>query len=193
MDRAKSGAQAPTGPEVPSLNPVPTPEEEEVGDEPPVPTDGTYWVLVCNPAKWAIDKFLESGATADTWGVGPATHQRLARGSLPLLCWRGPPEQREREGREPLEPGIYAVREIEGPSFAGTGANDAYWASDAGREPGWPTVGVRYLRNYLRQPLTIERLREERPSLSRLLLDGFQAASFPISADDFHAVLDLLA
>lgn len=98
----------------------------------------------------------------------------------------------ERDGREPLEPGIYAVCEIEGPSFAGTGANGAYWAADAGRDPGWPTVGIRYLRNYLARPLTIERLREEQPGLSRLLLDGFQAASFPISADDFHAVLDLL-
>ena len=72
------------------------------------------------------------------------------------------------------------------------GANDAYWAADAGRDPGWPTVGVRYLRNYLGRPLTIERLRQERPSLSRLLLDGFQAASFPISEEDFQAVLELL-
>src|SRR5262249_54097239 len=30
------------------------------------------------------------------------------------------------------------------------------------------------------------------PNISRLLLDGFQAASFPITASDFHAVLELL-
>lgn len=36
------------------------------------------------------------------------------------------------------------------------------------------------------------RLRAERPDISGLLLNGFQAASFPITARDFHAVMDLL-
>lgn len=36
------------------------------------------------------------------------------------------------------------------------------------------------------------RLRAERPNLSRPILKGFQAESFPISADDFHGVLSLL-
>lgn len=189
----ESVATPPAAREVPSLNPAPTPEEEEVGDEPPVPTDGPYWVLVCNPAKWAIDKFLESGVMADTWGVRPSDASKFGAGQLALV--RVGVDRRsaaDRDGRESLKPGIYALCEIEGPSFAGTGANGAFWAADAGRDPGWPTVGVRYLRNYLAQPLTIERLREELPGLSRLLLDGFQAASFPISADDFRAVLDLL-
>ena len=65
------------------------------------------------------------------------------------------------------------------------------WAKNAARKPGWPTVGVRYLRNFLRRPLTIQRLRAERPELSGLLLDGFQGASFPISSRDFHTVLEL--
>jgi hypothetical protein len=41
-------------------------------------------------------------------------------------------------------------------------------------------------------PLTIERLRAERPGVSHLLLNGHQAASFPISAADFQAVMELL-
>ncbi len=183
----------PTAQEMPPLDPAPTPEEGEFGDEPPVPADGPYWVLVCNPAKWAIDKFLESGVMTDTWGVRPSDASKFGAGQLAIV--RVGVDRRngaERDGREPLEPGIYAVCEIEGPSFAGTGASGVHWAADAGRDPGWPTVGIRYLRNYLAQPLTIERLREEQPGLSRLLLDGFQAASFPISAGDFRAVLDLL-
>ncbi len=51
---------------------------------------------------------------------------------------------------------------------------------------------IRYLRGYLNSPLTIDRLRAEKPDVSKLLLDGFQAASFPISGDDFRAVLELL-
>jgi hypothetical protein len=40
-------------------------------------------------------------------------------------------------------------------------------------------------------PLTIERLAEA-PDISPLVLNGFQAASFPISADDFHRIMALL-
>jgi hypothetical protein len=66
------------------------------------------------------------------------------------------------------------------------------WAPGQAREPGWPTVKLRYLRTYLGDPLTIERLQAEKPDISGLLLNGFQAASFPIPADDFRAVLALL-
>jgi len=52
--------------------------------------------------------------------------------------------------------------------------------------------GIRYLRTYAENPLSIERLRQEAPTLSHLLLDGFQAASFAVPADDFHTVLDML-
>src|SRR5262249_36533258 len=76
--------------------------------------------------------------------------------------------------------------------FSGTGANDEFWASDEGRAPGWPTIRLRYVRTYLNAPLTIGRLRAEKPHVSKLLLNGFQAASFPISSADFRAVMDLL-
>jgi hypothetical protein len=91
-----------------------------------------------------------------------------------------------------LEPGIYALCEVESEYFLGTGSNDAFWSEGEGREPGWPTVRIRYLRTYAKSPLSIETLRRERPSLSPQLLDGFQAASFPISESDFRAVMELL-
>lgn len=150
-------------------------------------------MLVCNPEKWAIERFLESGETDDTWGVRPSDSSKFDAGQLAIV--RVGTDRRnsaERSGRKPLDAGIYAVCEIRGPSFPGKGANGAYWAADAGRSPGWPTVRVRYLRNYLNRPLTIKQLREERPDLSHLLLGGFQAASFPITAADFLAVLELL-
>jgi len=157
------------------------------------PKSAQYWVLVCNPAKWAIDKFLASAPASDTWGVRPYDAPKFGVGQLAIV--RVGVDRRsaaDRKGRAPLVPGIYAVCEIESSSFAGTGANDQYWAKDSGREPGWPTVRIRYLRNYLERPLSIERLRQEYPDLSPLLLNGFQAASFPIEAADFHAILELL-
>jgi HNH endonuclease len=98
----------------------------------------------------------------------------------------------ERKGAPPLEPGIYALCEVESGAFAAAGASDQFWAPGEARETGWPTVKLRYVKTYLGAPLTIERLRTEAPDISHLLLDGFQAASFPISADDFNKVISLL-
>jgi predicted RNA-binding protein with PUA-like domain len=170
------------------------PPAKGVKDETPVITgDAPYWVFVCNPAKWAIDRFLADGIAEDSWGIRPSDQGRFAFGQLGIV--RVGVDKRSaamRGGKPKLESGIYALCEVESAAFPGTGGTDSYWAPSEAREPGWPTVRIRYLRSYLNAPLTIERLRAERPDVSNLLLNGFQAASFPISGDDFRAVLELL-
>ena len=173
------------GPRPSSLEKV----EMPVNDQSEVP----YWVFVCNPAKWAVDKFLASGIDVDTWGVRPSDAKKFSRGQLGIV--RVGVDQRsiaDRNGHPRLEAGIYALCQVESEVFKGTGANDAFWAEGKHREAGWPTVRLRYLCRYLENPLTIERLRRDRPDLSPLLLDGFQASSFPISADEFHVILEML-
>jgi predicted HNH restriction endonuclease/predicted RNA-binding protein with PUA-like domain len=153
----------------------------------------TYWVFVCNPKKWAIDKFLAQNIERDTWGIRPSDRERFAPGQLGIV--RVGVDQRsaaERDGKPPLEAGIYALCEVDSTAFDGTGASSEFWAPGAERAPGWPTVNIRYLKSYAARPLTIEQLRTERPDVSRLLLNGFQAASFPITDRDFHAVMALL-
>lgn len=152
-----------------------------------------YWVFVCNPKKWAIDRFLDRGIEHDSWGIRPADRDRFAPGQLGVV--RVGVDRRtmkERNGKPPMEPGIYALCEVESEAFEGTGAADEFWALGEQREPGWPTVRIRYLRSYLGNPLTIARLRAEKPHISSLLLEGFQASSFPILADDFRNVIALL-
>jgi hypothetical protein len=155
--------------------------------------EAPYWVFVCNPKKWAIDRFLDRRAEHDTWGVRPSDRHRFAAGQLGII--RVGVDRRtvaERNGNPPLEAGIYALVEVESEAFDGTGASDEFWAPGETRAPGWPTVKLRYLKTYLGRPLTIEKLQAERPGASGLLLNGFQAASFPIPADDFRAVMALL-
>lgn len=152
-----------------------------------------YWVFVCNPKRWAVDRFLADGAERDTWGVRPSDATRFAPGQLGIVRVGVDTRNRaERNGAPRLEAGIYALCEVESETFPGTGANDAYWADGAARRPGWPTVRIRYLRRYGNNPLTIARLRAEAPEISHLLLNGLEAASFPIDAQDFHAVMGLL-
>ena len=163
------------------------------GVVPTAANDAPYWVFVCNPKKWAIDKFLSAGIARDAWGVRPSDSERFAPGQLGIV--RVGVDRRsveERGGGPPIEPGIYALCEVESRAYPGSGANDGYWTPGSEREPGWPTVKVRYLRNYLNKPLSIERLKRELPGVSPLLLKGFQASSFPISAEDFRAIAGLL-
>jgi predicted RNA-binding protein with PUA-like domain len=153
-----------------------------------------YWVFVCNPKKWAIDRFLERGENqADTWGVRPSDSDWFAPGQLAIV--RVGIDRRsaeELQGRRRLEAGIYAICQIESPAAPRSGASDRFWAP--GEEPasGWPTVEVTYVRSFLRRPLTISALRAVEPGLSPLLLDGFQGSSFPISEDEFLRVVELL-
>lgn len=159
----------------------------------PAHNAGEYWVFVSDPKRWAIDRFLQRKIEHDTWGVRPSDRERFAPGQLGIV--RVGVDRRteaERNGKPPLKPGIYALCEVESAAFAGSGAGDDFWAPGQARGPGWPTVKVRYLRTFLHAPLTIERLRTEAPEISHLVLKGFQAASFPISAHDFHRVLSLL-
>lgn len=152
-----------------------------------------YWVFVCNPKKWAIDRFLDRNIEHDTWGIRPSDRQLFAPGQLAII--RVGVDRRtvaERNGRPLLEPGIYALCEVQSEAFDGTGAGDEFWAPEETREMGWPTVKIRYLRSYKTNPLTIDKLRADRPRLSHLLLNGFQASSFPLQADDFREVMQLL-
>lgn len=152
-----------------------------------------YWVFVCNPKKWAIDKFLSSRIEHDSWGVRPSDKDQFAPGQLGII--RVGVDTRtiaELDGRPRLVAGIYALCEVESTAYPATGASDEFWGDGQGRDAGWPTVKLRYLKSYLGNPLTISKLREAAPELSRQLLDGFQAASFPLPADDFRRVMDLL-
>jgi predicted HNH restriction endonuclease len=155
--------------------------------------EAPYWVFVCNPKKWAVDRFLAGGAELDSWGVRPSDASRFAPGQLGVI--RVGVDTRtlaELAGAPRLESGIYALCEVESETYPGTGASDEFWAEGSAREAGWPTVKIRYLSSYAAKPLTIERLRAERPDISHLLLNGFQASSFPISKADFHAVMGML-
>lgn len=170
-----------------------TDRESPTTVEDAVPVTPPYWVFVCNPKKWAIDRFLEERIVRDTWGVNPHHASRFAPGQLGIV--RVGTDRRsiaERGGRPRLEPGIYALCEVESHAFPGTGAAEGFWADGAGREPGWPTVNIRYLRAYPTNSVPIARLRDEAPHLPDLLLTGHQAASFPISLEDFRTVLEFL-
>lgn len=156
-------------------------------------TDEPHWVLVCNPKKWAIDDFLTRDIEVDSWGVRPADRDKFAPGQLAIVrVGQDRRSSQERAGRPHLEAGIYAICQVLTEPYEATGASDEFWSPGSAREPGWPTVGIRYLQTFLEDPLSIDLLRVKFPAAPKLLIDGFQASSFPISAQDFRAVIALL-
>jgi predicted HNH restriction endonuclease len=163
------------------------------GHEVPSDSEAPYWVFVCNPKKWAIDRFLDRSIEFDSWGVRETDQNKFAPGQLAIV--RVGVDRRNKEERQdkpPLEPGIYAICEVTSTAFPAAGANDEFWYEGEEPEPGRPTVNIRYLHTYLHNPLTIERLRQELPNVKPILLDGFQGRSFPISGEDFREVTSLL-
>ncbi|KDM68268.1 EVE domain-containing protein [Acidiphilium sp. JA12-A1] len=155
--------------------------------------EGPFWVFVCNPQKWAIDEFLARSIEVDSWGVRPTDRDKFKPGQLGIIrVGQDRRTKAERGGRSQLESGIYAICEVLTEAYDATGPIDEFWSPGSEREPGWPTVGIRYLRTFLDKSLPITRLREELPAVSHLLLDGFQGSTFPISGNDFRAVTALM-
>jgi len=154
------------------------------------PNAPTYWVLACNPKKWAVDRFLADGIRSDEWGVRKSDKAKFAPGQLALV--RVGVDQRnrkERKGRPKLAAGIYAICQIESFSYAGSGTPSKYGNV---HPRGWPTVPISYLRTFENHPLTIEQLKAKGSNLSSHLLNGLQASSFPISEPDFRTVVELM-
>ena len=159
----------------------------------PQSEEPSYWVFVCNPKKWAIDRFLDRSIEFDSWGVRESDATKFAPGQLAIV--RVGVDRRnndERRGKPPLDAGIYAICEVTSTAYPATGASDEFWYEGEAPEHSRPTVNIRYLHTYLANPLTIERLRGDRPAVKPILLDGFQGRSFPISGDDFRSVTSLL-
>jgi predicted RNA-binding protein with PUA-like domain len=188
LDLPIEGSRPPSGTSHAATSRSNNPDQQTTAEN-----DVAYWVFVCNPKKWAIDKFLETRVEHDTWGIRPSDSARFAPGQLAIV--RVGVDHRtkaELAGRTPLNAGIYAICEVESKPFEGKGSGDEFWAPDQKRRSGWPTVRVRYLRAFAENPLTIDRLREAAPDISSLLLNGFQGSTFPISRVDFVRVMELL-
>ncbi|MFX0546118.1 EVE domain-containing protein [Roseovarius sp. S1116L3] len=159
----------------------------------PLAEEEAFWVLVCNPQKWAIDEFLARGIEVDSWGVRRSDRDKFKPGQLAIIrVGQDRRSKSERDGRPQLEPGIYAICQVLTDPYEATGASDEFWSPGKEREAGWPTVSIRYLKTFLDSPLRIESLQEKAPGVSKLLLEGFQGSTFPISGDDFRAVAAFL-
>ncbi|MFC1572814.1 HNH endonuclease [Candidatus Eisenbacteria bacterium] len=157
----------------------------------PKTTPTGYWTFFCNPAKWEIDRFLATGRTRDHYSITDWQAEWFAPGQLGVI--RVGIDRRSKKvlaGRARLRPGVYAiVHVLEHPRERGR-TDEEFWVSRETPDPTGLVVEVEYVRTLLDSPIHLAALEGEGIE-DRYLLEGFQAASMPLTASSFRRVREL--
>ena len=152
-----------------------------------------YWTFFCNSAKWEIDKFLSSNIAADTYQVTNWQVDSFKPGQVGVI--RVGVNRRTKiqlNGRQKLQPGIYAIVEILSEAQKRKDPLDEFWTNWTEAEMEKPVVKIRYLRNLLKSPLPSDRLKQNSSISDKYLLQGFQASSMLLEKSSFDRIIQLI-
>jgi len=150
-----------------------------------------YWTFFCSPAKWEIDKFLQTNLSYDDYMITDWQAPWFKPGQLGVV--RVGIDKRTKEqlnGRKRLVPGVYAIIEVTGAARA-RGGGDQFWIDKPPSEDQRQAVDIRYLRNLLECPLFLDNLKLDPAITDKHLLGGFQAASMPLDPGTFNRIVAL--
>ena len=152
-----------------------------------------YWMFICNPKKWEIDRFLMSGRSYDSFIITEWQKDHFKPGQLGIV--RVGIDRRNKTqlgGRERLKPGIYAIVEIlDEPKYT-TDADDLFWIDkEEAKQPRY-RVKIKYLKSMLNKPLLIQQIKHDKLlGKDRVIIKSFQGSSFPISEISFKRIMEL--
>lgn len=152
-----------------------------------------YWTFICNPVYWAIDKFLESGETEDTFSIRKSDKDSFNIGDLGIIrVGRDDRTKKQLNGRKKLKPGIYAVVEVTGQPKLMASDNDGYWyEASKGTEVKY-RVPIKYIHNLLDSPIYLEDLGDLGIEKDKYLIDSFQGSSIPLKSKTFKDITNTL-
>lgn len=153
-----------------------------------------YWMFICNPSKWEIDRFLESGVTEDTYSILDCHKDSFNPGQLGIIRVGRDARSKKKLGNNPrLQPGIYAVvKVISQPQISVSDKSDFWIDKDEGLKQRY-RVKLEYLYTCLTNPLFLCDLEgtlvdQEDP----LIIKGIQASTYPISKTSFDLITAML-
>ncbi len=152
-----------------------------------------YWTFFCNPKKWEIDKFLESGKLYDTYQTTDWQREHFQPGQLAIIrVGIDTRTKRELEGRPKLVSGVYAIVEILSIAKIRGNEPDKFWREWTDKELEKPIVEIRYLKNLIHSPLLLESIKSDNDiQKDKYLLSGFQASSMPLEKSTFERIIQL--
>ncbi|HNB51735.1 MAG TPA: HNH endonuclease [Anaerolineales bacterium] len=151
-----------------------------------------YWTFFCNPARWEIDRFLETNNKTDTYQVTEWQKDWFFPGQLGVIRV-GTDRRTEKQlgGRDRLEAGIYGIVEIKSTPQKRADKPDKYWLDWSSKELGKPVVEIYYLENLLDRPILLSHLQSDEQINDPYLLHGFQASSMPLTKRSFERVMEI--
>ena len=156
----------------------------------PIPATG-YWMLMCNPAKFALDRFLTDHNTPeDIVPVSETRKDQFRPGQLGII--RVGADRRthaQLKGQPRLVPGIYAIIEVLSEAKSRHARlSDQYWYDVP--DLGTPVVEVQYMKNLLSDPVRLEVLKAV-PDLDPKVLRAPGEASYPLTKYSFDLIAQL--
>jgi len=152
-----------------------------------------YWTFFCNPKYWAVDEFLlkikpnfKSEYRITSW-----QRNFFEKGQLGVI--RVGIDSRSKaqlNGRKKLNKGVYAIVEIIGSPFQQGKSKSDFKINSHKDESGRLVVPIKYIRNYIKNPILFSDLESDIVIKSdSYLLKGIQAASMPLLEDSFNRIL----
>lgn len=156
-----------------------------------IPSTG-YWMFICNPEKWAIDKFLATNQHNDRYQVTETRKHQFAPGQLGVI--RVGTDRRSRkvlDGHNKLERGIYGIVQVLSESYPRPlNASDSYWSDPNHYQNQRSVVDIRYLSNLLNSPVLLTELKAH-DFIDPSVIEGRQESSFPLQRETFELILKL--
>jgi len=152
-----------------------------------------YWTFFCNPKYWDVQEFLmniDIGFNSE-YRITSWQKKYFEKGQFGVI--RVGADGRTASvlnGREKLAKGVYAIVEIMGPAFQHSASVSSFKIEHQKGESDRYMVPIRYVRNYIRNPVLFSEIENDTIMKSdSYLLKGIQAASMPLQEDVFNRIL----
>ena len=152
-----------------------------------------YWTFFCNPKYWAVDDFLLiiKPNFKSEYRIASWQKNFFEKGQLGVIrVGIDGRSKAQLNGRKKLDKGVYAIVEIIGSPYQQQKSKLDFKISQQRDESGRFVVPIKYIRNYIKNPILFSDLENDIMIKSDLyLLKGIQAASMPLLEDSFNRIL----
>jgi hypothetical protein len=149
-----------------------------------------YWMFVCNPNNWQIDRFLESGKIEDTYSISDHHKSFFQSGQKGII--RVGKDHRPKKilkNNPRLESGIYAIVEVISSAKYLSSDNSEFWLNQSGATEQRYRVGLRYIVTSLRNPVLLKDLiGTSVQGEDVLVINGYQGSTYPITKATYDII-----
>ena len=149
-----------------------------------------YWMFVCNPARWQIDRFIESGETKDTYSISNYHKDYFQPGQKGIIRIGNDSRSKKVLGNKPrLQPGIYALVEIISIARKIPSTKKNYWKDSNDATKVRPRVELKYISTDLKNPVLLKDLIGTSVEIEDpLVINGYQGSSYPITETTYNLI-----